>query len=331
MFRLATPYALLLLALIPLLVGYRHRRRPPAMAVAETRVAAELTSSPALRLHWLLPGLYYLMLVLLIAALARPQWGTERLPTETEGINIVLTVDLSGSMAAEDFNYQGRRLNRLEAIKTVVRDFIARRAGDRIGMVVFGSQAYTQLPLTRDYQTIGAILERLAIGAAGRNTAIGDAIGISVKRLADIESRSNIIILLTDGRSNAGELEPMAAAQIAGQKQIKIYTIGVGGKGRAPVPIDDPIFGRRYVYQQDDLDETGLKAIAEKTGGLFFRAEDLESLQKIYGTIDSMEKNKVEVQGFAEYRELYFYLLPPALLLLAAWIVLKHTRFLEIP
>lgn len=331
MFRLATPYALLLLALIPLLVWYRRRRRPPALAVAETRLAAGLGASPALRLHRLLPTIYYLMLVLLIAALARPQKGTERLPTETEGINIVLTVDLSGSMAAEDFNFQGGRLNRLEAIKMVVRDFIARRAGDRIGMVVFGSQAYTQLPLTRDYQTINAILDRLTIGAAGRNTAIGDAIGISVKRLADIESRSNIIILLTDGRSNTGELEPMAAAGIARQKQIKIYTIGVGGKGRAPVPIDDPIFGRRYVYQQDDLDEEGLQAIAKETGGLFFRAEDLESLQKIYATIDQLEKNKVEVQGFAEYKELYLYLLTPALLLLAAWIVLKHTRFLEIP
>jgi Ca-activated chloride channel family protein len=331
MFRLATPYALLLLALIPLLVWYRRRRRPPALAVAETDLAAGLGPSLALRLHWLLPGMYYLTLVLLIAALARPQWGTERLPTEAEGINILLTVDLSGSMAAEDFNHQGRRLNRLDAIKRVVRDFIARRAGDRIGMVVFGSQAYTQLPLTRDYQTIGAILERLAIGAAGRNTAMGDAIGISIKRLADVESRSNIIILLTDGRSNSGELEPPAAADIARQKGIKIYTIGVGGKGRAPVPVDDPIFGRRYVYQEDDLDESGLQAIAEKTGGLFFRAEDLESLEKIYATIDGLEKTKVAAQGFAEYRELYFYMLPPALLLLAAWVVLKHTRFLEIP
>ncbi len=331
MFRLATPYALLLLALIPLLAWYRRRRRPPALAVGETRLAAGLGASPALRLHRMLPGLYYLTLLLLIAALARPQWGTERLPTDTEGINIVLAVDLSGSMAAEDFNYQGRRMNRLEAIKMVVRDFIARRAGDRIGMVVFGSQAYTQLPLTRDYQTIAAILERLTIGAAGRNTAIGDAIGISVKRLADIESRSNIIILLTDGRSNTGELEPMAAAGIAHQKGIKIYTIGVGGKGRAPVPIDDPIFGRRYVYQQDDLDEEGLQAIAAETGGRYFRAEDLAGLQQIYATIDRLEKNKVEAQGFAEYKELYFYLLPPALLLLAAWIVLKHTRFLEIP
>jgi Ca-activated chloride channel family protein len=331
MFRLATPYALLLLALIPLLAWYRWRRRPPALAAADTRLAAGVKPSPALRLHWLPSALYYLLLVLLAAALARPQWGTERLPTDAEGINIILTVDLSGSMAAEDFNYQGRRMNRLEAIKEVVRDFIARRAGDRIGMVVFGSQAYTQLPLTRDYQTIGAILERLAIGAAGRNTAMGDAIGISVKRLADIESRSNIIILLTDGRSNTGELEPAAAAGIARQKGIKIYTIGVGGKGRAPVPVDDPIFGRRYVYQEDDLDETGLQAIAQQTGGLFFRAEDMESLQKIYATIDGLEKNKVQVQGFAEYRELYFYLLPPALLLLAAWVVLKHTRFLEIP
>ncbi|MFZ1985331.1 MAG: VWA domain-containing protein, partial [Desulfatitalea sp.] len=298
---------------------------------ADTRVAAGLVPSPALTVHRTLPALYYLVLVLLIGTLARPQWGTQRLPTETEGINIVLTVDLSGSMAAEDFTYQGQRMNRLQAIKRVVRDFIARRTGDRIGMVVFGSQAYTQLPLTRDYQTIAAILERLEIGAAGKNTAIGDAIGISVKRLADIESRSNIIILLTDGRSNTGELEPLTAAGIARQKEIKIYTIGVGGKGRAPVPIDDPIFGRRYVYQEDDLDETGLRAIADETGGRFFRAEDLEALQKIYATIDSLEKNKVTVQGFAEYKELYIYLLPPPLLLLAAWIVLKNTRFLEIP
>lgn len=331
MFRLATPYALLLLALIPPLVWYRRRRARPALAGADTRLAVDLAPSPALAVYRLLPALYYLVLVLLIGTLARPQWGTQRLPTETEGINIVLTVDLSGSMAAEDFTYQGQRMNRLQAIKRVVRDFIARRTGDRIGMVVFGSQAYTQLPLTRDYQTIAALLERLEIGAAGKNTAIGDAIGISVKRLADIESRSNIIILLTDGRSNTGELEPLTAAGIARQKKIKIYTIGVGGKGRAPVPIDDPIFGRRYVYQEDDLDETGLRAIADETGGQFFRAEDLETLQKIYSTIDGLEKNKVTVQGFAEYKELYIYLLPSALLLLAAWIVLKNTRFLEIP
>jgi Ca-activated chloride channel homolog len=331
MFRLATPYALLLLALIPPLVWYRRHRVRPALAGADTRLAADLAPSPALTAHRLLPVLYYLVLVLLIGTLARPQWGTQRLPTETEGINIVLTVDLSGSMAAEDFTYQGQRMNRLQAIKMVVRDFIARRTGDRIGMVVFGSQAYTQLPLTRDYQTIAALLERLEIGAAGKNTAIGDAIGISVKRLMDIESRTNIIILLTDGRSNTGELEPGAAAGIARQKEIKIYTIGVGGKGRAPVPIDDPIFGRRYVYQEDDLDETGLRAIADETGGRFFRAEDLEALQKIYATIDSLEKNKVTVQGFAEYKELYFFLLLPALLLLAVWIVLKNTRFLEIP
>jgi Ca-activated chloride channel family protein len=331
MFRFASPYFLLLLPLIPVTIWKGHRRRRPAMAGSATGAAAELSASPFLRLGSLLPFIFYLALSLMMVALARPQWGTRQMQVTSSGINIILAVDLSESMKAVDFKHQGTVVNRLEAVKAVVREFIAHRNGDRIGMVVFGSQAYTQLPLTRDYNTITAILDRLRIGSAGRATAIGDALGICLKRLADVESRSNIIILLTDGRSNSGELEPLAAADIAKQKDVKVYTIGVGSRGRVPVPVDDPIFGKRYVYQRVDIDEQTLKAIADETGGLYFRAENMDRLREIYDKIDKMEKTDVKTKIYAEYNDLYRYLLIPALGLLALWIVLQNTRFLRIP
>ena len=331
MFRFAAPYYLTLAAAVPLMIWYRRRTTTAALASASTEAAAVVGGSPAVTISRLLPGCAYLALLLMVAALARPQWGTRQIVMDTKGVNIVLAVDLSESMAALDFRHEGQIINRLEAIKVVVRDFVSRRSGDRIGMVVFGSQAYTQLPLNRDYNTITSILERLEIGAAGKQTAVGDAIGIAIKRLQDIESRSNVIILLSDGRSNSGELEPLAAADIAREKKVKIYTIGVGDQGRAPFLIDDPIFGKRYVYQQVDLDETTLRQIAERTGGLYFRAKDLPGLQKIYDTIDTLEKTDVKVKTYADYNELYIYLLLPALGLLAIWIVLNNTRFLKVP
>lgn len=331
MLHLATPYALLLLLLVPLVMWYRSRHRVTAMAGTDIRRFAELSPSAAMIAVRLLPALCYLALILMVVALARPQWGTERTPVTTSGINIILAVDLSESMAALDFQLNGKMVNRLAAVKSVVSDFVARRSGDRIGMVAFGSQAYTQMPLTRDYQTLVTALDHLEIGAAGRSTAIGDAIGISVKRLADIESRSNVIILLTDGRSNSGEMKPETASAIARQKGIKVYAIGVGGKGRAPFLVKDPIFGPRYVYQQVDLDETTLRQIADDTGGLYFRAKDLKGLQKIYDTIDAMEKSDVKARSFAEYNELYLYLLVPAFLLLGLWVVLENTVLLRVP
>lgn len=333
MFRFASPYYLLLLALIPATIWYGLKRvRRPALAGSGMGTATgPIQGSAALKFLWLPPALFYLALALMIAALARPQWGTRRMVVNTSGINIILAIDLSESMAALDFKKDGNIINRLEAVKSVVRDFIEHRDGDRIGMVVFGSQAYTQLPLTRDYNTITTMLKRLQIGAAGRSTAIGDAIGISIKRLEDIKSKSNIIILLTDGRSNSGEFEPRTTAAIAKEKGVKIYTIGVGSRGRAPFLINDPIFGQRYVYQRVDIDETTLKAVARQTGGLYFRAQDLEGLQKIYATIDKLEKTTVKMKTFADYNELYIYLLLPAFGLLAFWIVLLNTRYLRIP
>ena len=331
MFRFASPYFLTLLLFVPLSIWYARRRQAAAMAHPGIAPTADLTPSAMLRLGRMVPALYYLTLILMVTALARPQWGTRQVIMNSRGINIVLTMDLSQSMAALDFKLGDKIVNRLTAIKSVVQDFIGRRTGDRIGLVVFGSHAYTQLPLTRDYHTIATILDRLRIGAAGRSTAIGDAIGIALKRLEDIPSRSKIIILLTDGRSNSGELEPLTAAHIAREKGVKIYTIGVGGRGPAPFLVQDPIFGDRYVYQRVDLDEESLQEIAQQTGGHYFRAADTEGLQKIYHTIDQLEKSDAKVKTFSQYNELYIYLLAPALFLLGAWIVLRNTRFLIIP
>lgn len=332
MFRFASPYFFLLLIVVLPAVYFRAKRQfHPAMGVSGLGAIAGIKPSFALKIRWIIPVLKYTALCLLIAALARPQWGTKKTNIMTEGINIILAVDLSESMAALDFKRKGKIINRLEAVKGVVHDFIAKRTGDRIGMVVFGSNAYTQLPLTRDYNTIASILERLEIGAAGKSTAIGDAIGISLKRIEDIKSKSNIIILLTDGKSNSGELPPEAAAEIAVQKNIKVYTIGVGTRGKAPFLVRDAFFGERYVYHQVDIDEDTLKKIAEKTKGLYFRAEDTKALEKIYETIDKLEKTEVKVQSFAEYNELYIYFIFPAFALLCLWIILANTRFLRIP
>jgi len=332
MFTFASPYSFLLFAVIPIAIYYRKRRQfRPAMKIPDAFVIRNTQPSAVLRMRHFLPILKYAALCLLIIAMARPLWGTRQINIMTEGVNIVLAVDLSNSMAALDFKNRGKIINRLEAVKGVVQDFIAKRDGDRIGMVVFGTNAYTQLPLTRDYNTIASVLERLEIGAAGKSTAIGDAVGISLKRLEDVKSKSNIIILLTDGESNAGELSPETATEIAVQKKIKIYTVGVGTRGEAPFLVNDPVFGERYVYQQVNIDEDSLKTIADKTGGLYFRAEDIEGLQKIYDTIDKLEKTQVKMKTYAEYNELYSYFLIPAFILLCLWIILSNTRFLEVP
>lgn len=332
MFRFASPYFLFLLTLIPVAVFYKHRSRTsPVMGISAVASVLKIRGSLWLRLRMVMPALKYIGLALLIIAMARPQWGISKQNIQSEGINIILAVDLSESMAALDFKQKGEIINRLEAVKGVVRTFVALRSGDRIGMVVFGSHAYTQIPLSRDYSTIVSVLDQLKIGAAGKSTAIGDAIGISLKRLEDIKSKSNIIILLTDGRSNSGEFEPATTADIAMQKHVKIYTVGVGTRGRVPFLIKDSFFGERYVYQQVDIDEDTLKDIADKTGGLYFRAENIEGLEQIYDTIDRLEKTKVKIVTFEQYNEFYIYFLVMAFIVLGLWIIFSNTRFLEIP
>lgn len=329
MFRFEAPYWFLLLAALPLAYALRRRRPPPSVAVSSTAGLRALRPSYAARTRWLVPALKGTAFVLLVVGLARPQWGDRKTTRLTDGINIVLAIDSSQSMSALDFTLDGKRVNRLEAVKAVVRDFVGKRTGDRIGVVVFGSAAYTQLPLTTDYGTILSTLDRLKIGAAGPNTAIGDAIGIAVKRLEDVKSKSNVVILLTDGQSNSGELSPQAATEAARALGVKIYTIGIGTRGEAPFVVNDPFWGRRVVYQRVDIDEDALRAIAKETGGTYFHAEGLKGLEKVYDTIDRLEKTKVRVQSFDEYQELYPDLLFPALLLLALAALAANTRYLE--
>ena len=272
----------------------------------------------------------FLAIALLIIALARPQEGHKSTEILSVGVDIMLALDTSGSMRALDFIEEEKRVTRLTVVKGVVSKFIENRPTDRIGMVVFGEQAYTQCPLTLDQGILQSFLSKLEIGMAGDSTAIGSAIGIAVKRLKDLDSASKIIILLTDGRNNAGTLAPIQAAQTAKTFGIKIHTIGVGTKGKAPFLVNS-IFGQRYVYQEVDIDETTLTEISKITGGQYFRATDLESLQNIYKQIDEMEKSEVKVIDHSEYKELFHYFLVPGLMFLLLEIGLSNTLFRRIP
>lgn len=332
MFRLASPLFLLLVFVPILTLFFRfrmksrgHIRMPGLEGTAHT-----IPASLMVRVAQSLPTLKALALILIITALARPQWGEQKIQVTTEGVNILLALDLSESMSAYDFKKDNQVITRLDAVKNVVRQFIMKREGDRIGMVVFGSHAYTQIPLTLDYATIAFILDRLEIGAAGPRTAIGDAIGISLKRLEDIPSRSNLIILLTDGKSNSGSLSWQDGVKIAAARRVKIHTIGVGTRGEAPFLVNDG-FGKRYVYQKVDTDPKTLKAIAETTGGRYFEAGDLQALAAVYEMIDRLETTKVAVDKWVVYQELYPGILSVGLVLLLVHAVLSSTRYLRIP
>jgi Ca-activated chloride channel family protein len=330
-FIFASPLFLLLLLATALILFLKLRGKNSSHIKVSSLKGLENTSySFMVTLSKLVPILKISGLIFLILALARPQFGDKKISVTTEGVNIILALDLSESMRALDFKKDNKIVTRLEAVKGVVLDFIMQREGDRIGMVVFGSNAFTQLPLTRDYNTIAFILERLKIGAAGPNTAIGDAIGISLKRLEDIKSESNIIILLTDGKSNSGELSWQDAAKIAANREVKIYTIGVGTKGKAPFLVSD-MFGQRYVYHEVDVDLKALETIAKQTNASFFQAKDLKSLGKIYEMINNLEKTKVDIEKWVEYKELYPWFLVPGLILFLFYILLSNTRFLKVP
>jgi len=331
MFRFATPwFFLLLIPVWGLLVYTLKKRQANAIQVSSLEGLEGIPITLAARIASLMPLVKATAISLMIVALARPQSGDQKINVMTQGVNIILALDLSESMRALDFKKDNKIVTRLEAVQGVVSQFIMKREGDRIGLVVFGSNAYTQLPLTRDYNTIAFMLDRLKIGAAGPKTAIGDAIGISLKRLEDVKSKSNIIVLLTDGKSNSGQLSWQDASKIAAQRNVKIHTIAVGTRGEAPFLVDG-VFGQRYVYQKVDIDWDALETIAEKTSGSFFKAKDIESLEKIYKMIDSLEKTKVEVEKWVEYKELYGPFLMAGLAMFLACLLLTNTRFMRIP
>ncbi len=255
----------------------------------------------------------------LIIAAARPQWIGDPIELPTSGRDLMLAVDLSGSMDTADFKLSGRVVNRLQATQAIAGEFIERRVGDRIGLILFGEQAYLQTPLTFDRDTVRILLYEAVIGLAGQATAIGDAIGLMVKRLGDDENVDQVMILLTDGANTAGEVAPIKAAELAAEKGLKIYTIGIG----ADEMIVQSLFGRQRVNPSADLDEKTLSAIAETTGGKYFRARDADELMKIYDLIDQLEPIEQEQQLFRPMKALYVYPLAAALLLAAVLLLIQ--------
>ncbi|MCD6093565.1 MAG: VWA domain-containing protein [Candidatus Omnitrophica bacterium] len=325
----------LLLLLIPLVLvgGYclRKRKIKANLAFSTDRLLKGVKPSLKVLLSKNVYLLRIIALCLIAVALARPQEPLEESKIETEGIDIVLALDVSTSMLAEDFTLRGKRVNRLDAVKDVVQKFIQGRENDRIGLVAFAARAYTVSPLTLDYNWLLQNLERVKIGMIEDGTAIGLGLASSLNRLKDTKAKSKVVILLTDGRNNAGDISPSLAAEAACSLGIKVYTIGAGTKGLAPYPARD-FFGNK-VYQsiKIDIDEDTLIDIAAKTGAKYFRATDTKSLREIYSEIDEMEKTPVEEKGYLEYKELFSRFLGIALALILLEVGLSNTILGRIP
>ena len=328
MFRFEDLWVLGLLAAVPLLYWLRARWAGRSGAIRFSAVDAVRESGEG-RSRWLprVPGLLRaLALVAIIVALARPQTGVTSESILTEGIDIVMVMDVSSSMLAEDLEP-----NRLEAAKVVAADFVAGRRSDRIGLVAFAGAAFTQAPLTLDYGVIRSLLGELEVGIIEDGTAVGMGLATAVKRLQASPAESKVVILLTDGRSNRGEIGPLTAAQMAQALGVRVYTIGVGTQGTARVPVDDPTFGRRYATMRVDIDEPTLREIAELTGGRYFRAMDNEGLAAIYREIDELETTEVEVEHYTQYAERFPLVLVLGLILLLLEAGLSQTVLRRLP
>lgn len=309
--RFANPYLLWLLVLLaPMIAYYIYRTLQGGAAIRISTIEGVRRAPRTLR-YWLRHAPFVLRCAayaLLVVALARPQDVDEQRRSSAEGIDIMLSIDVSGSMLARDF-----KPDRITAAKEVAGKFIADRYGDRLGLVVFAGEAFTQSPLTTDQSTLQTMLARIRSGIIEDGTAIGNGLATAINRLRESDAKSKVIILLTDGVNNRGEIAPLMAADIAADMGIKVYTIGVGTRGKAPYPVVD-MFGNMSFQPMDvEIDENTLEGIAERTGGRYFRATDNDKLQSIYDEINQLEKSKVEVTDYTVYHERFLALLLAAL------------------
>ena len=325
----ASPYYLWLLALIaPMIAYYVWRVRQGGAAIQISTVEGVLRAPKSVRyylrhLPFVLRTAAY---ALLVVALARPQNIEQNVRTSTEGIDIMLSIDVSGSMLARDF-----KPDRITAAKEVAASFISDRVGDRLGLVVFAGEAFTQSPLTTDQSTLQTLLARIRSGLIEDGTAIGNGLATAINRLRESEAKSKVIILLTDGVNNRGEIAPMTAAEIARAQGIRVYTIGVGTRGTAPYPAVDMFGNMTFINQKVEIDEKTLTEIARLTGGRYFRATDKEKLQAIYDEINQLEKSRVEVTERITYHELFLGWVLAALALLTAELLLSNLVLKRIP
>jgi Ca-activated chloride channel family protein len=332
--RFESPYLLLIMFVVPLFFFFKSRGAPfrysSLSRLENLKKLGQIGTKPSSWQASLPIILKALAIILIVLALAKPQAGKKQTEIISEGVDIILTIDTSGSMNAVDFSVRGKRATRLAAVKEVVAKFIEKRPGDRIGMVVFGEEAFTQAPLTLDHELLLTLLDELTIGMAGQSTAVGQAMAVSVNRLKDLKAKSKVIILLTDGVNNAGNISPVKAAEIAKTFDIKVYTIGVGTTGPAPF-VAETVFGKKLVYEEVMLDEKTLRAVAKITDARYFHAIDTKNLVKIYDEIDDLEKTEAKVKEYMEYRELFFWFLIPGILLLLLEMILVRTRLRKIP
>jgi Ca-activated chloride channel family protein len=330
MLNLANPAFLWLLAIIPLLVWRylrRVRRGEGSLRFASTVALEGVRSSWTIYVRHALFAVSMLALALSILAMARPRKGTQAEEVMTEGVDIVIALDASGSMGAEDFEPH----NRFYVAKTVVKNFIEGLRHDRAGLVVFAAKAITRCPLTVDYGVLQNVLTSAELGTIEDGTAIGTALATCLNRLRDSKAKSKVVILVTDGMNNRGEVQPMDAAEIARTLGVKIYTVGVGSSGVARVPMNDPVYGKIYAEVQVEIDEASLKKIAEITHGIYYRATDRPSLERIFQDIGRLEKTKIKVKSYTHYNERFLDFLLPALLLVFLGTLAGFTRFGKIP
>jgi Ca-activated chloride channel family protein len=329
----AHPYFLLLLLLIPPLAWLKGRRGvPPAFVYSSVQLVRGMQNITRSRSGGFLMSLRWLILAIFIVALAQPRLTKSQTTVKASGVDIVVALDMSGSMISEDFVVKGERVNRFNMARTVLKGFIDKRPNDRIGLVLFATQAYIATPLTLDHDYLQENIDRLEIGAISENsTAIGDGLGTAVNRLRDLKSKSKIVILMTDGQNNSGKLDPTNAAAAAAVVNVKVYTVGIGERGQAPMPARD-MFGRK-VYQMVpvDVDETTLQQIADETGGKYYRADNAEKFKQIYDEIDKLEKTEAVINKYTEFTELFPWLVAAGAALLLIELVLAQTAFRRLP
>ena len=323
----ATPIALILLIAIPSLYIYLNRKHKkialflPTLSIY-TKSFRFRDKLPVITIE----TLRWLGIVFMIIALARPQLGSKQIERLNDGIDIVLTIDASGSMQALDFIEDNERIDRLTIVKKVAAEFVDNRRFDRIGLVIFGSYAFTQCPPTLDYKVLKEFMNNCIIGMAGRETAIGSAMAIGIKRLEKSKAKSKVLIMLTDGENTAGEFDPLQTAQKAAALGIRIYTIGVGSNEPVPFP-QQGFFGKKIVYREMRLDEDTLKEIASITNGAYFNAQDTQGLRDVYRQIDQLEKSEVKVKEYQHYTDIFPQFLWPAFIVLGLVILLGQTIF----
>jgi Ca-activated chloride channel family protein len=297
-----------------------YKKRTPTITFSNLKHFESIKGNYRVLLLGLSPLFLLAGLALVIVSMARPQLENTIVERKAEGIDIMLVLDISTSMKAEDL-----KPNRFDAAKIVAKDFIDKRISDRIGLAIFAKKSFTVVPPTLDYDLVKKLIDEIEMGVVEDGTAIGMGLATGVNRLKDSKAESKVVILLTDGQNNAGEVDPVTAADLAASYEIKIYTIGAGTKGMAPYPMVDAVFGKRYQNIAVDIDETMLREIARKTGGEYFRATDSKSLAQIYAQIDTLERTEVDELIYTDYKDLYHQYLFPGLILITLGFILDRS------